>query len=180
MKLKGKNIVLIPIDKEERDDFFELAAKSYGSDWWYDDEKKKKRFKKNFFKDWSEDYFNINKPEEGQCFWIVYKGEKIGQVNYNEIDKKNKKVELDIIIGSQKRLGKGLGTDALKILIEHLFNSFDINKIVISARANNPRAIKAYQKVGFKKEGLLREEDYFKDKFIDCIRFGLLRKDFRS
>lgn len=178
MKLKGEKVILIPIKKEERDDFFKLATKSFGSDWWYGDEEKEKRSRKDFFKDWNEDCFNIDKPEKGQCFWIEYKGKRIGQINYNKIDKKNKKVELDIIIGPQKRLSKGLGTDALKTLIKYLFNSFKINKITISARANNPRAIKAYQKSGFKKEGLLREEDYFKGEFVDCVIFGLLRKDF--
>ena len=119
-------------------------------------------------------------PPKGQCFWVVYEGKKIGQINYNKIDKKNKKVELDIIIGPQTNLSKGLGTDALKTLMEHLFNSFDINKIIISARANNPRAIKAYQKVGFKKEGLLKEENYFKGEFVDYVIFGLLKRDFHS
>ena len=55
----------------------------------------------------------------------------------------------------------------------------DVNKIWIEARANNTRAIRAYEKVGFKKEGLLREENYFEKKFVDCVRFGILRKEFK-
>jgi RimJ/RimL family protein N-acetyltransferase len=49
----------------------------------------------------------------------------------------------------------------------------------IEARANNPRAVRAYEKVGFKKEGLLREEDYFDGRFVDCVRFGILKKEFK-
>jgi len=77
-------------------------------------------------------------------------------------------------------MGKGYGSDALKTLIKYLFENFNINKIWIEARVNNPRAIRAYEKAGFKKEGVLREEDYFEGKFVDCIRFGILRKEFLS
>jgi len=178
MKLKGEKIILVPIKPEEKDEFYELATKSYGSKFWRDEEEKKTLTKEKFFKDWHEGYFDLNLPEKGQCFWIVVNGRKIGQINYNKIDLKNKKVELDIIIGAKEDMGKGYGSDSLKTLIKHIFENFDVNKIWIEARANNPRAIRAYKKVGFKKEGLLREENYFERRFVDCVRFGILKKEF--
>jgi len=178
MEIKGEKVVLVPIKFKERNDFYNLATKSYGSQFWYDKETKKKRTKKEFFKNWNSCYLNSKKANSGKCFWVWVDKKRIGQITYNEIDTKNKKVELDILIGNRKNMGMGYGSDALKTLIRHLFKKFSINKIWIEARANNPRAIKAYQKSGFKKEGLLREENYFKGKFVDCVRFGILRKDF--
>lgn len=177
MQLSGQTITLIPIKPEEKEEFFKLATKTYGSKYWYDENEKSTLTRRKFFKDWSEDYFDSNSPKKGQCFWITAKGEKIGQINYNPIDERNKKVELDIIIGMKDTLGKGYGTDALKVLIKYLFSTYKINKITIEARANNTRAIKAYEKVGFSREGLLREENYFKGKFVDCVRFGIIKKD---
>lgn len=107
-------------------------------------------------------------------------GKKIGQINYNKIDERNKKTEIDIIIGDKEDIGKGYGPNAMRTLIKYLFKNFDINKVWVEPRANNPRAIKAYKKVGFKKEGLLQEEDYFRGKFVDCVRFGILRKEFKE
>ena len=180
MKIKGERITLIPIRPEEKDEFYELATKSYGSKFWYDKEQKAKRTKERFLQDWHEGYFDLNSPKKGQCFWIVVNGERIGQINHNKIDLENKKTDLDIIIGDEDKMGKGYGSDALRTLIKYLFDNFDINKIKIArgVRVSNPRAIKAYEKVGFRREGLLREEDYFEGQFVDCIIFGILRKEF--
>lgn len=177
MEIKGEKIILIPIKPEEKDEFYKLATQTEGSKFWYGERGRVKETKENFFQDWNDGYFDIVLPEKGQCFWIVVDEARIGQVNYNEIDLKNKKVEMDIIIGSEEKMGKGYGTDALKTLIKYLFDNFDINKIWIEARTNNPRAIKAYEKAGFKKEGLLRKEDYFEESFVDRVRFGILRNE---
>ena len=179
MELKGKKITLIPIKPEEKDQLYKLATESYGGTFWYDEEQRLKLTKEKFFQDWNENYFDTNSPKKGQCFWIVLDGQKIGSVNYNAIDKQNKKVELDIVIGEEENLAKGYGPDALRALIIYLFKSFDINKVWISARTNNPRAIKAYEKVGFEREGLLRQENFFNGQFVDCVRFAILKVEFK-
>jgi len=179
MEIRGKRVVLIPIKLGEKDEFYKLVTKSYGSKFWYDKKDKEWTKKENFFKRWNKNYFSIKPNENGQCFWIVLKRKKIGQINYNSIHKRNKNVELDIIIGEKKNIGKGYGTDALRTLLKFLFENFDIHKVWIEARVDNTRAISAYKKIGFKREGLLREENYFNGKFVDCIRFGILRKEFK-
>lgn len=65
----------------------------------------------------------------------------------------------------------------MKTIIKYLFDNFNINKVWIEARVNNPRAMKAYEKAGFNKEGLLREENYFEGNFVDRVRFGILKKE---
>lgn len=179
MELKGKKIILIPIKPEEKDQLYKLAIESYGGTFWYDEEQRARLTKEKFFQDWNENYFNINSLKKGQCFWIVLDGQKIGNINYNTIDEQNKKVELDIVIGAEENLDKGYGPDALKALIAHLFDTFNINKVWISARTNNPRAIKAYEKVGLKREGLLRQESFFNGQFVDCVRFAILKTEFK-
>ena len=170
--------MLHPMTMDDREEFYELATTSYGSRYWYDrDRKKKPRFKQEFFADWHPGYFDSSKPEIGQCYWIVADGKRIGQINFNAIDQRNKNVEIDIIIGAESDLGKGYGTDAIKTLVKHLFRTVDLHKVFIEARANNPRAVAAYEKAGFVREGLLRDQDYFEGKFGDCVRFGILRDE---
>lgn len=180
MQLKGKKIRLISMTPKDKGEFFKLATESYGSKFWGVEPGRKKRTKKEFFEDWADGYFNSRKPYEGQCFWIYLDNKKIGQINYNKIDKWAKKTELDIIIGDKDNTGKGYGPDALKTLMEYLFDKFKLNKIWIEASLVNPRAVKAYQKVGFKKEGILREEYYSRGKFVDCLRFGILKREFNK
>jgi len=179
MELKGEKITLIPIESEDKDQLYKLATESYGGTSWYDRAQRAKLTREKFFRDWNDNYFDINLPQKGQCFWIVLEKERIGSINYNAIDERNKKVELDIIIGAEENLSKGYGSDALRTLIKYLFDNFDINKIWITARTNNPRAIKAYEKVGFKREGLLRQESFFDDQFVDCVRFAILKAEFK-
>jgi RimJ/RimL family protein N-acetyltransferase len=178
MKIRGEKVILIPVELKERDEFRKLVTQSYGSRFWYGKKNKKWTKKEKFFERWGKDYFSRDLSEKGHCFWIILGNKKIGQISYNPIHKRNKNVELDIIIGDKKNMGKGYGTDALKTLIKYLFEMFDINKVWIEARVNNPRAINAYKKAGFKKEGLLREENYFGGKFVDVTRLGILRGEF--
>lgn len=176
MKIVDKKIILTLIKPNEKDEFFTLATKSFGSKFWYDDQQKEKNSKKAFFKDWVSSYFNLKKPQEGQCFWIILNKEKIGAICYNKFDLLNKKTELDIIIGDKKYLGLGYGTEALKTLINYLFKNYKLHKIWIEARGNNLRAINAYKKAGFKVEGILKDENFFNEKFVDCVRFGIINK----
>lgn len=180
MKIKGEKVTLIPISQEEKDKFYTLATESYGSIFWYDAQERSELTEEIFFYDWHEAYFDVNSREEGQLFWITISGEKIGAISYNRMDSKNKIVELDILIGEEKYCGKEYGPDALKTLLKYLFENFDIHKVWIGARANNPRAIRAYQKAGLKKEAVLRETDLFGGKFVDCIIFGILRREFEQ
>jgi len=167
MEIKGEKVILTPIKPGEKDEFYKLATESEGSKFWYSDRGLAVPTKEDFFQDWHEGYFDTNLPEKGQCFWITIDGEKIGQINYNEIDLAGKQVELDIIIGKEINMGRGYGTDALKTLIKYLFDNSAVNKIWIEPRANNPRAIRAYEKAGFKRE----------ENFVDKIRFGILKSE---
>ncbi len=177
--LKGKKITLKPILPKDKDSFFEIATKSYGSQFWYDDTEKEKQSRTAFFKDWTKEYFDINKPKKGQCFWIILNGKTIGVITHSEIDR-SQKTEIDIIIAEEKNTSKGYGADALYALSKYLFEEQNVNRIWLEVRENNPRALKCYLKAGFKREGILKESDLFKGKYVDCIILGLLRKEFNK
>lgn len=170
--------MLQAVSESDKDDFYTMATKSDGARFWYDEDEREMRSKTAFFEDWTEGYFDVGKPDSGQCFWIIAEGKKVGVIAYNIIDEKSKKSELDIIIGSEEDMGKGYGSAAIKTLCKYLFEELKLNKVWIEARGNNPRAIQAYQKAGFKKEGVLREDDFFQGEFVDSVRLGMLSKDF--
>lgn len=179
MQLKGEKIILLPIQTAEKNKFRTMVTQSEASFFWYG-KAGDTRTKKEFFTHWYSDYFNENTPKNGQCFWIIANNKRIGEINYNKIEIKGRKVEIDIFIASTKDQGSGYGSNAIKTLIKYLFETFDLNKIWVEIRAFNIRAIAVFKKVGFKQEGILREEDYFDDKFIDCVRLGLLKKEFNK
>ena len=66
-------------------------------------------------------YFNGSQPEKGRCFVIMVSDRAIGQVDYNEINRADNSVELDIIIAVDTDKNEGYGSDALKTLAKYLF-----------------------------------------------------------
>ena len=169
----GKLVTLRKIRSDEKKDFRLMVTKSYASKFWYGDDGDK-RTEDEFFTHWNDGYFDENKPLEGQCFWIIINDKKIGAINYNKIDTEDKKCEIDILIADKENHGKGYGYDTIKTLCNFLFSEFKLNKIWVEVRAFNVASVKAFEKVGFKKEGLLRSETFFNNQFIDCMRLGLL------
>jgi len=102
----------------------------------------------------------------------------IGSISYRDYDSINKVIVLGIHIGEKNYWGKGFGTDAIKTFVKYLFDTLDINRIELDTFDENIRAIKAYQKCGFKIEGVLREARLIEGKFHDVIIMGMTRKDY--
>lgn len=105
-------------------------------------------------------------------------GRYIGGCGINETDWKNSSVVIGIFIGDKKLWGKGYGYDAVKVLIEFIFLQMNINKIKLSVYAFNERAIKCYEKCGFKREGTLRQEIFRDGKYHDEHIMAILREEF--
>lgn len=143
---------------------------------WYGRKKTLKQIKD----DWKPHYFSDRNPYSGRCFAIEVEGKPIGTINYNKIDRENRKVEIDIVIGEKENWSQGYSTDALKTFITYLFKGFCLNRIWLAPYAFNNRAIRAYEKAGFKKEGILRENVFINGKFVDSVVMSVLRKEFRE
>ncbi|WP_454052026.1 GNAT family N-acetyltransferase [Clostridium sp. Marseille-Q7071] len=102
----------------------------------------------------------------------------IGGCGINNIDWKNSVATVGIFIGDKSYLGKGYGTDAMKVLINFIFEEMNINKIKLNVYSFNERAVKSYEKCGFKKEGLLRKEIFRHGKYHDEVVMGILREEY--
>ena len=97
-------------------------------------------------------YLDGTAPHLGRCFLIVVDGESVGQVTYNDIMELDgrKGVELDIWMRSEACCGKGYGTEALDALCRYLHDRFGVEQFMVQPSARNPRAIRSYEKLGFK------------------------------
>ncbi|MDT8719572.1 GNAT family N-acetyltransferase [Clostridium sp. 19966] len=102
----------------------------------------------------------------------------IGGCGINKIDWKNSVAIVGIFIGDKNYWGNGYGTDAMKTLINFIFNEMNINKIRLHVYSFNKRAIKSYEKCGFKQEGILRQEIFKSGKYYDEIVMGILKEEF--
>lgn len=102
----------------------------------------------------------------------------IGGCSVAHMDYKNSVVTVGIMIGDTDYLSKGYGADALKVLIKFIFEEMNINKIKLHVYDFNLRAQRCYEKVGFKKECVLKEELFRKGKYHDIIQMSIFKRDY--
>lgn len=105
-------------------------------------------------------------------------GAYIGGCGINSIDWKNSVAVIGIFIGDKDYWSKGYGTDAMEVLIRFVFEQMNLHKIKLHVYSFNPRAIRCYEKCGFVKEGVLRQEVFRDGQYHDEIVMGLLREEY--
>ncbi|MHC1738567.1 MAG: GNAT family N-acetyltransferase [Ignavibacteriaceae bacterium] len=102
----------------------------------------------------------------------------IGYVQVNNIDLRNLKAEWGgTLIGDLDFWGKGYGEEASKLLLRFLFNEYPINKCYAYCLEEHPTTEKLFIKLGFKKDGKLRQEVFKKGVFKNLVIYSLLRSE---
>lgn len=75
---------------------------------------------------------------------------------------------MDIFIGESDALGKGIGSSALRLMLRYLFEQKAALKVIIDPDVRNERAIRAYEKAGFKKLKILKHWEKHGDEWTDA------------
>jgi aminoglycoside 6'-N-acetyltransferase len=144
MELRGERIVLRPLRFDDAPRLAELAADPEVARWWPDLDEAELAEKAE------------GKPNEG-FFAVVYDGEPIGLVQYHEeLDPEYRHAGIDLFVGAPYQ-NRGLGTDAVRTIARHLVHDRGHHRLTIDPVAHNTRAIRSYEKVGFRRVGIMRE-----------------------
>lgn len=96
----------------------------------------------------------------------------IGYTVLNEINWISRNAYLGILIGEGDQRGQGLGTEALNLILEFAFNQLNLHKLSLEVLAENKPAISIYERLGFHKEGCLKENFFWKGQWLDVIVMG--------
>lgn len=125
---------------------------------------------------------NIKNDASRYDFAICLKDtdEMIGELSIFDIDEENKKAGFRISMASISLTGKGYGTEAIKIILSFVFEQLQLNRLQLEVFSHNLRGIRAYEKVGFIKEGVLRQSLHYNDIYSDEIIMAILKCDYKS
>ena len=93
----------------------------------------------------------------GRIFAIEHEGRAIGQANYRDWQPKAKSAEVGIGIGEPALWSRGLGREALGLLVRHLVDDLGAHRVNLHVLAYNDRAIASYRAAGFEVEGIERD-----------------------
>ncbi|HET7182769.1 MAG TPA: GNAT family N-acetyltransferase [Candidatus Limnocylindrales bacterium] len=112
---------------------------------------------------------------------IEVDGEFAGSIQASEEpDPDYRKAGIDIFVSTRFQ-DRGLGTDALRTLVRYLIDIRGHHRLTIDPAASNARAIRSYEKVGFRPVGVMRRYERGKDgSFHDGLLMDLLADDLRS
>jgi RimJ/RimL family protein N-acetyltransferase len=102
----------------------------------------------------------------------------IGNVGLMDINYIHKTAEIGVFIGNRDYWDKGYGTEALSLLLDYAYQTLNLNSIILRVYAYNARAIRCYEKVGFKKVGEIREAVIRNRKTYNIILMDILPADF--
>src|SRR5688500_11392438 len=98
----------------------------------------------------------------------------IGFTTFSSLDSDNGSVLFHITIGERDAWGRGLGTEATTLMLEHAFGRLGLHRVGLSVFSYNLRAIRAYEKAGFRMEGRLREAISRDGRYWDEVQMGIL------
>ena len=104
----------------------------------------------------------------------------LGWVNRYSSKRTSREWYVGIGIAEDGWRNRGLGTEALRLWVDHLFAKSDFHRLGLTTWSFNPRMMRVAEKVGFVHEGTLREVREWEGEFLDCMEYGMLRREWEA
>ena len=103
----------------------------------------------------------------------------IGTCAFSQLDGDNGSALYHITIGESDAWGRGYGTEATRLMVDHAFGALGLHRIALFVFEFNERAIRAYRRVGFVVEGRSRESVWRDGRWWDELAMSILESDWR-
>lgn len=106
-------------------------------------------------------------------------GDWLGEVVVNDWDPENRSCGFRIALAPTAR-DSGFGTEATQLIVDYVFDEIDtppVNRLQLEVFVFNPRALAVYERVGFKREGIMRQALRWDGEFVDAVLMSIIRSD---
>ncbi|HWH36625.1 MAG TPA: GNAT family protein [Candidatus Limnocylindrales bacterium] len=101
----------------------------------------------------------------------------VGFTTFSALDVDNGSVLFHITIGERDAWNRGLGTESTELMLRHAFERLGLHRVGLTVFSFNQRAIRAYEKAGFRLEGRMREAVERDGRYWDEVQMGVLREE---
>lgn len=98
----------------------------------------------------------------------------VGSVYLQHFEEENKKAESGVFMGDESIKGKGIGTEAVRLLKQYAFDELGLHKLMARVLAYNVASLKLHEKAGYNKEAYLKDELFIEGKYEDLVLFGAI------
>ncbi len=104
----------------------------------------------------------------------------VGSCGFHGIDHRLGSAEVAIFIGERQYWNQGYGTQAMRMLLRHGFDTLNLNRIFLRVFETNLRAIRSYEQAGFIHEGRMRQAMYQDGRYLDVLLMSVLRQEWET
>jgi ribosomal-protein-serine acetyltransferase len=111
-------------------------------------------------------------------FAILLNGRAVGRIGLHYLNLQNKNAAIGYWL-TKDATGKGVVIKSCKALIDYGFNELGLNRIEIKAAVGNGKSQAIPEKLGFRKEGIMREAELVNNKFLDLFLYSMLRAEWQ-
>lgn len=129
------------------------------------------------------EWFSDVRDKKKITFEIWYKKDKIpiGLIDFHKISSKRRRAEICIYIGELEYWGKGIGTEAVNLMLNYGFNTWNYHKIVAKVNVNNKQSLKMFKNIGFIEKRQRRKGRMFIDGKWTTIKLLVIKnKHYKS
>jgi RimJ/RimL family protein N-acetyltransferase len=91
-----------------------------------------------------------------------------------------RRAQFNILIGEPAAWDKGYGSEAARLILDYAFDVLNLNSVQLGVNADNARAVRSYEKVGFVREGVRRQFVYRNGRYYDSVMMSVLRDEYRA
>ncbi len=127
-------------------------------------------------------YRELRVDEDRAWFTIVLKKGKrvIGEAGLLRMFRPWRNTDMTIIIGEKDARGKGYGKEAGLLLLSYAFEHLSFHRVSVGVVGFNKNALRFWKSLGFKKEGVHRDEYFCDNEYSDFIMMSILENEFRT
>lgn len=122
-----------------------------------------------------------NESEDAVVFAIVERktGKTVGTCGLYLLQWVCRRGQFNILVGEPSAWDKGYGTEAARLILGYAFDKLNLNSVQLGVNADNARAVRSYEKVGFVREGVRRQFIYRDGRYYDMVLMSVLRDEYR-
>lgn len=107
-------------------------------------------------------------------------GRHIGNAGLHRIDPINRSAVFGLVIGVRECWHRGYGTEATRLVTDYAFRRLNLHRVELDVAADNPRARRVYERVGYQLEGVRRDAYYVYGAYSDGLIMSVLRPDWEA
>lgn len=128
------------------------------------------------------EYINDFYKDQEQYIWGIYsiEGNLIGTISLIQFNRNYNSCAFGIMIGDSNYWGKLASEEAIQLVLDFAFNTLKLHRVTGGCYSKNIGMIFTFQRLGFKREGVMRESLIDGDKYIDAYQWGILADEWNN